>query len=99
MNKTSKIIIGILVVLVLVLLARYVVFKGSFDKWGNDLERIGTWQDDYKKQHPDATKEETDAAFESGIANLEKWKVEYKQKNPDATDAQIDAAFNAQWKK
>jgi hypothetical protein len=99
MSKTSKTIIIILVIIVVGLLSRYVIFKNQIDAWGQGLDRISAWQTDYKKQHPNATKEEMDAAFNSGIDNIQKWKDDYKVQNPNATDAEVDAAFNATWKK
>ncbi len=97
MTKTHKIIIGVLVVIVLALLARYVVFAEQFDEWGAGLERISDWEENYRREHPNATDEEVDAAFEAGIANIKVWKEQYKRDNPGATDADADAAFNAAW--
>lgn len=94
---TRNIIIGIVVIIALALLARYVIFKDKFEQWGAGLERIGTWQENYKRQHPGATKQEVDAAFEASIANLKVWQERYKQEHPNATKAEMDAAFNAQF--
>lgn len=89
------IIIVLLGVLVVGLLSRFVFFSTYFDKLDQGLQNIIEWQDNYKAEHPDATKEEMDAAFRAGIDNLEKWKIEYKAKNPGATDAEADAALDA----
>lgn len=98
MNPTLRTVLIVVAVLAaLLLLARYVVFKDAFEEWGAGLERVGAWQDDYRKEHPDATDEEVDAAFKAGIANLAVWRERYKQQHPEATDADIDAAFSAQF--
>ncbi len=94
-TSTKNIVIGILIIIVLVLLARFVVFKSQFENFGKGLERIGTWQDDYKKDHPNASKQEMDAAFETNMASLKLWQTKYKDEHPDATKAEMDAAFNA----
>jgi len=90
---------GVLIIVAVLLLGRFVIFKEQFDKWGEGLQRIESWQTQYKKDHPGATKEEMDAAFESGMGNISVWKSQYKQEHPEATDAEVDAAFNAMWKK
>ncbi len=97
MNKTSKIVIIILIVICTLLLIRFVVFKKAFDQFGKDLENMGTWEKDYKKEHPDATKAEIDAAFTSSMDGLKKWQDSYKQEHPNATKSEIDTAFKAQW--
>lgn len=88
---------GILVIAVLVLLARFVVFKKQFDNWEEGIDRIDTWEVEYKKEHPNATKEDTDKAFDDGMSSLKKWQDEYMKNNPGATKAEMDAAFNAAW--
>ncbi len=55
------------------------------------------WQEQYKKDHPGATKAEIDKAFDSGIQGLETWKANYLRDHPGATDTQIEAAFNEAW--
>jgi hypothetical protein len=95
--NTKNIIIGLLVIIVVGLLARYVVFKEQFNEWGEGLERVGQWEEDYRSEHPNATDAEVDAAFKSGIADITVWKEQYKQEHPGATDADADAAFNAAW--
>ena len=95
--NTKNIVIGLLVITVLVLLARFVVFEEQFNEWGEDLERVGEWQDNYRAENPDATDEEVDAAFDAGIENITVWKEQYKKDNPGATDAEADAAFEAAW--
>lgn len=94
MNKTSKIIIAILVIIILAFISRYIIFKNQFDAWSQGLERINTWETQYKVEHPNATKSETNAAFNNSIGNIETWKENYKQEHPNATDAQINAAFD-----
>jgi|GEM_PF-1040615 len=93
----QKLLIALLVIVVLGLLARYVVFKDRFDEFGAGLERIGAWEDDYRRDHPGATDEEVDAAFREGITNIELWQARYRSEHPDATDAEVDAAFRAQF--
>lgn len=97
-NTMRNSIIGIVAVIAVILLARYVVFAKQFEDWGAGLQRIEDWQTQYKKDHPDATKEEMDAAFDAGIANLKVWKEQYKKDHPGSTDADAEAAFNAAWK-
>jgi wobble nucleotide-excising tRNase len=82
---------------VLGLLARFVFFKEQFQEWGAGLKRIGQWEENYKAENPNATKEEMDTQFRVGIAGLEAWKVQYKKDHPDATEAEITAAFDAAW--
>lgn len=95
MNKTSKIIIAVLVIIILILLARFVIFKTQIDAWELGLQRIDTWEAQYKSEHPNASKQEIDAAFKSGIQNMSDWKDQYKKDHPDATDTEVDAAFNS----
>jgi len=95
--NTKNIIIGLLVIVLVALLARYVVFKEQFDEWGEGLERVGEWEDNYRAENPNATDEEVGAAFSAGIENITVWKEQYKQDNPGATDAEADAAFEAAW--
>ena len=99
-NQTLKIILIVIgVIIIAFVLARYVVFKSQFEEFGAGIQRIEQWQTEYKRTHPDATKEEMNAAFKSGIDNLSQWKTDYKNANPGATDAEADAAFNELWNK
>ena len=93
----QKIAIVVLVLIVLGLLARYVVFKDAVDEWGAGLERVGTWQEEYRRENPGATDEEVDAAFRAGMANITVWQERYMRENPDATKEEMDAAFEAQF--
>lgn len=95
--NTKNIAIAVLVIIVLALFARYVVFKEQFNEWGDGLERVGEWEDNYRTENPNASDEEVEAAFDSGIAEITLWKERYKQENPGATDAEADAAFEAAW--
>ena len=95
--NTKNIVIGLLVVVVLLLVGRYVIFKEQFEEWGEGLERVGEWEDNYRAENPDATDEEVDAAFRAGIENITVWKEQYKRDNPGTTDAEADAAFEAAW--
>lgn len=99
MKTSHKVLIAIIILIALGFIARYTILKDKFDQWGAGLEKIGAWQTNYKKDHPNATKEEMDAAFNSGMANIGVWKAEYKKNNPGASDADADTAFNAAWKK
>lgn len=90
-------LVGVLIFIVVLLVARFVIFKEQFDRWGEGLERIGSWEADYKQKNPEATKAEMDADFNSSMESLEKWQDAYKQEHPDATDAEVDAAFKAAW--
>ncbi len=99
-KRVLKIILAIVLILVAAgALARFVIFKTQFEQWGAGLERIEQWQTEYKKTHPNASKEEMDAAFRTGIDNITKWKAEYKAAHPGATDAEADAEFNRLWNK
>lgn len=98
MSKTLRYIIaGIGALVLIALLARYVIFKEQFDEWGRGLERIDAWQEQYKQDHPNATKAEMDAAFQAGIQGIEQWQANYKKDHPNATKAEMDAAFTAAW--
>jgi hypothetical protein len=94
-----NIIISLVIIIALALLARYVVFKKQIDNWGAGLERISAWQDEYRKAHPGASKEEVDAAFKASIANIQLWQAQYKKEHPGATKAEMDAAFSAMFAK
>lgn len=96
-STTRNVLITIGVIIVALVLARYTVFKEAIDEWGAGLERIGAWEDQYRRENPDATDEEVDAAFRAGIANIEAWQADYKAKHPNATDAEVNAAFEAMW--
>lgn len=63
-SPTKNIIIGILLLLVVALLLRFVVFKDRIDERGEDLDRIDERQQSYKQQHPDATQQDIDQAWE-----------------------------------
>lgn len=98
LSKTSKnVLIAIGVVIVALILARYTIFKDAVDEWGEGLERIGAWEDQYRQQNPNATDEEVDAAFRAGIANIEAWQEQYRREHPGATEAEMNAAFEAMW--
>lgn len=97
MKTSYKVVLGILIVIVLAGLARYVVFADQFNEWGAGLERVSAWEKDYRSEHPNATDAEVDAAFKAGIANITVWKEQYKTEHPGATDADADAAFSAAW--
>ncbi len=97
-SNKSKIIIGILVVVV-VLLSIRVIFDSKFDKFGKDLESLDQWKQNYLKEHPDATDAEVDKAFEEGMDGLVKWKADYLKEHPGATDEEIDEAFKRAWGK
>jgi hypothetical protein len=98
MKKMHKILVAVAALVVILLLARYVIFADQFNKWNAGLQRVGEWQNTYRQQHPGATDAEVNAAFNAGIGNLTVWKEQYKQQHPGATDADADAAFNAAWK-
>jgi len=97
MKNLHKLLIGALVLIVILLLARYVVFADRFEKWEEGVERVGEWQETYRQEHPGATDAEVEAAFEAGIADIKVWKEKYKREHPGATDADADAAFQAAW--
>lgn len=75
----------------------YAIFQKDINEYGKGLERIGERQENYKKDNPNATKEDMDKAFTDGIDGLEKWSNEYKRDHPGATDADVDNAWNAAW--
>lgn len=97
MKTSYKVLIAVLIIALLAVVARYVVFAEQFEEWGAGLERVSDWEQDYRKEHPNATDEEVDAALKAGIANITVWKEQYKQEHPGATDADADAAFSAAW--
>lgn len=100
MSKPLRYTLSILGILILMLLLiRYVFFKEQFNEWGRGLERVGAWQEQYKQDHPNATKEEMDNAFDEGINSIEVWQTQYKKDHPTATKAEMDAAFTALWQK
>lgn len=99
MNKNTKVVFIVVLSILVILLAARVIFDKKFDDWGNGLRQIETWQNQYKKDHPDATKGEMDIAFTSGMQGLETWKKDYLRDHPDATDVEVEAAFNAIWDK
>ncbi len=96
-KSVQYILVGLVAIVIIALLTRYVFFKEQFEEWGRGLERIGSWQEQYKQDHPNATKPEMDAAFSVGIKGLEQWQTEYKKTHPNATKAEMDAAFTAAW--
>ena len=54
---------------------------------------------EYKKNNPNASKSEMDAAFSKGIKNLEKWGEDYKRDHPGSTDSDVEKAWNDAWGK
>lgn len=78
-NKKSKIIIGILVIVIILLSIRVIFdskfddfsnfirtrenYEGGVDKFDKDFEGLAQWEKDYKEKHPEATQEEIDEAF------------------------------------
>ena len=97
MKKYKNTIIVILSILLIILLIRFVIFKNQFEKLGEGLKRVDIWQENYKKEHPDATKQDMDAAFKAGITNIDVWQENYKKEHPDATDEDVSTAFNNAW--
>lgn len=97
MTKSQKVLFGVLIVIIIGLVARFVVFKEQFDAWGEGLDRIGAWQDEYRQNNLNASKDDMDREFENGMNGLKVWQEKYKQDNPNATKAEMDAAFNSQW--
>ena len=91
--KTTLIVV--VAIVVVGLLARFVVFKQQFEDFGDGLERIGQWETDYRREHPQASDAEVDAAFKASMANIELWQAKYKAEHPNATKAEMDAAFTA----
>jgi len=98
MKTITKILISVLVIVILGLLARFVIFKKQFEDMDARFDSMTTWQENYRSEHPDATKEQMDAAFNAGIANIKVWQAQYKKDHPDATKAEMDAAFSAMFK-
>lgn len=90
-------LIAVVAVIAVLLLARYVVFADQFEEWGEGLQKIEDWQTQYKKDHPNATKAEMDAAFDAGIQGIKDWQDQYQKDHPGATKAEMDAAFEAMW--
>lgn len=99
-NRALRVIMLIIgLILVLFLLARYIFIKQEVDEYSAGLEQIEQWQTEYKRTHPNASKEEMDQAFRAGIDNFEKWKSDYKSANPGATNSDAEAEFNRLWNK
>lgn len=84
---------------ILVLGLLYAVFKKDIEEYGDGLERIGERQENYKRDNPNATKEEMDNAWTDGMDGLKKWTDDYKRDHPDATDEDIENAWNKAWGK
>ena len=88
-------IIVIIILVAVILLARYVVFKDKFEEMGEGLERIGTWQENYKREHPNATKAEMDAAFDASSDGLfqgpENGRIAFVEVGSDFRVVAIDA--------
>ncbi len=95
----KNLIIGILIIIVLVLLGRYVIFKDRFEQWSEGMARIEKWEADYRVQHPGASKEEVQTAFNAGISNMKSWKDQYLKEHPGATEAEATAALDSLWNK
>ena len=75
----------------------YAIFQKDINEYGDGLERIGERQDNYKKDNPNATKEEMDDAWNNGMDGLKKWSDDYKRDHPGATDADVEKAWNDAW--
>ncbi len=100
MSKSEKKLLIILLGLVIIgLLARYVVFKDAIDQRWADLEKLGQREEQYKKDHPNATKADMDAAFKDGIDTMSQRKEDWKADHPGASDADADAALEEAFRK
>ena len=78
-SKKNKIIIAVLIVVVVLLSIRVIFdskfddfsnfiktrdnYEGGTEKFDKDFQGLVEWEKEYKKTHPDATKEEIDEAF------------------------------------
>lgn len=78
-SKKYKLIIAVLVVVVALLSIRVIFdskfddfdrfvhtrqnYEGGTEKFDKDFQGLVDWEKDYKKAHPDATKQEIDQAF------------------------------------
>lgn len=98
MRTFHKVLLGLVIVVLLAIGVRY-AFADQFDEWGAGLERVSDWEKDYRREHPNASDAEVDAAFNAGVANITIWMEQYKQEHPGSTDADAKAAFDAAWKK
>ena len=96
-KKIQNILIIVLVIIILALLARFVIFKNQFNSLGENLEQIGERQDNYKKENPDASKEQINQTREQGMDNIKKREEDYKAQHPDATDEDIQQARDNLW--
>lgn len=85
--------------MLLVLGIVYAVFQDDIQDFGKWLERVGERQENYKKENPNATKQEMDNAFNDGINSLQKWSDDYKADHPGASDADVEKAWNDAWGK
>lgn len=81
------------------LLLRFVFFKDAIDQRAADLEKLEQREEQYKKDHPNATKADMDAAFKDGIDTMSQRKADWKADHPGASDADADAALEEAFKK
>lgn len=93
MRSKKSIVLVIVLVVIIALLTIRVVFDSKFDDFNNMVQ----WQKDYKIEHPDASIDEINQAFNNAMKGLEEWRENYKIEHPDATDAEIEKAFNEAW--
>lgn len=93
-NNSKNIILIILALIVVWLLARYVFFGKQIDELWEGLQRIQVWKDDYKAQHPDATEQEVNQAWENSMKWLVERQENYKKEHPNATQAEMDKAWS-----
>ena len=100
MNKTKSLRILLYIGIAVILLgALYFIFQKDIQKFGDWLERMDERKQEYKRNNPNASKSEMDAAFSKGINDLEKRKEWYQKDNPDATESDIEKAWNDAWGK
>lgn len=95
----EKLLTGILILAIIGLLARFIFFKEQIDEWEKGLERMEQWKEDYREDHPNASKDEVENALKDSLDNLGQWREDYKKAHPDATEEEIDQAWNEAWEK
>ena len=73
------------------------------EKADENFQNLIEWEKNYKSEHPNATDEEVeqafDEAFDEAFAGLDKWVTDYKIAHPNATDEEVNQAFKDLWAK
>ena len=84
MNKITKNIIIVVLVIIAVVLSVRVVFDEKFDDFDRYVEERESYEDGPE-------------AYDKNLDALGKWMEDYKKENPGATDEDASKAFDAAW--